>query len=124
MYQYLIAVSFNQIGFQHVEIQRLHTGSGTAFHLWHSFEDSSAEWLRETSVRNAQVALHKLYDAFWEAELFGAVQHVLFGQFVLDHKLGEISDGFAGRRHFDDVAEELIGLPLRPFDGLELVAQS
>ena len=52
------------------------------------------------------------------------VQHVLFGQFVLDHKLGEISDGFAGRRHFDDVAEELIGLPVRPFDGLELVAQS
>ena len=52
------------------------------------------------------------------------VQHVLFGQFVLDHKLGEISDGFAGRRHFNDVAEELIGLPLRPFDGLELVAQS
>ena len=52
------------------------------------------------------------------------VQDVLFGQFVLDHQLGEISDGFAGRRHFDDVAEELIGLPLRPFDGLELVAQS
>ena len=52
MNKYLIAVGFNQNGFQQVEVQRLHTGSGTAFHLWHAFEDSSAEWLREPCINS------------------------------------------------------------------------
>ena len=80
--------------------------------------NSSRQFLKyfAISARNEYILIRYLVEA--------EVQHVLFGQFVLDHKLGEISDGFAGRRHFNDVAEELIGLPLRPFDGLELVAQS
>lgn len=97
---------------------------GLAVREGFSLEHAGAEGLRETVVRDTEVALEVFDDGLGEGESLSLLNNLLSGEVVLDDELGKVTDNLGGRRHLDDVSEEVVGGGVSLLDGGPLASKT
>ena len=82
-------------------------------HLPAVTEGLRAERLGETAVGLTHQTLEELQHRGWEVELVSLAQHIVVGELVGNHELGQVTDNLGGRCDLDDVTEQVVGLLVR-----------